>query len=139
VERDAQELAEVRIYVASSFENKEEVRDLYTCLEILGHTITCDWTDHEEPYNYQQLQQWALDDAEGVEHCDALVALIAPGRTQQGTWCEIGMALAWGKPVTMIGIEPTLGKPIFAHLPGIAFYPDLKTFIRVLTARGGRE
>ena len=37
-----------RVYVAASFEQRDEVQNLYKILEKQGHTITADWTKHKE-------------------------------------------------------------------------------------------
>lgn len=36
----------MKIYVASSFLNKDEVRQSYDLLKAAGHSITWDWTHH---------------------------------------------------------------------------------------------
>jgi hypothetical protein len=36
-----------RVYVAASFEQREEVRDLHAQVVEAGHTITADWTTHK--------------------------------------------------------------------------------------------
>lgn len=36
------------VYIAASFEQRDEVRDLHAQIKEAGHTITADWTTHKE-------------------------------------------------------------------------------------------
>lgn len=45
----------------------------------------------------------AFADIVGVRKANVLIVLMDEDRQFRGTWCEVGMALAWGKPCYFIG------------------------------------
>ena len=91
----------MKIYVAGNFaEDRPRCRSIAVELTKFKHEITMQWYDVEPkdfgPHN-------AFADIAGVRDSDCLVVLMDEDRNFRGTWCEIGMALAWGKPIYFIG------------------------------------
>lgn len=96
----------MRIYVAAKFEEKERVKALYDALEKAGHQITHKWIGEdasglvgEALKSYLRTQ--ADRDVEGVVSCDVLVLL--PHEKGRGLYVELGVALAFVKPVVAVG------------------------------------
>lgn len=110
----------MRVYVASKFENTEEVHRVMDALKAAGHTITHDWT-HENPGNREGaektafLVECATKDMEGVQTADALFLINHPNG--KGMWTELGMAIAWNIPVFFACPERAYN--IFTELPGV--------------------
>lgn len=69
----------MKVYVASAFGNREEVKQVMAALRILGHKITHDWTneaiDPAWPREQQEtyLQDCGASDLAGVLAADVLV------------------------------------------------------------------
>src|SRR5574341_1710104 len=93
----------MRLYVAGKWAESAYCRDVMDMLKVLGHEITCDWTGHIHP---EKSEKYALEDQEGVRRCDVLLALMPnPSIFYKGAWIEIGMAIAYGKKVVIVGEE----------------------------------
>lgn len=92
----------MKIYVAAKWCDRETVRLIYSRLVAAGHCITLDWTHHEND-SLEDKIRWAELDIEGVRQCDCLVAVFQYERHQRGAFMEVGAALAWSKPVIVIG------------------------------------
>ncbi len=105
----------MKFYVAGKFEDKERVRLAQRCIEAAGHEITHDWTMAEALGGRSE----ARDDMEGVKDADALLFVnVDPDLLYAGSLVEIGMAVAWDKPVYFINTEH-MKRNVFYHLPGI--------------------
>jgi hypothetical protein len=106
----------LKIYVASKFENKQQVRAVQQRLIDLGHTISHDWTNEAEgdrkgPELDAYLQECAIKDYNGVLEADAVLLITQPN--MRGAFTELGMALAWGRVCYVVGRTGN----IFEHLP----------------------
>jgi nucleoside 2-deoxyribosyltransferase len=104
----------MKIYVASAFENKHMVRQVYWLLGQWGHEVTYDWTRHEPTEDRLLRQKYALADIMGVQEADALL-LLQPGNS--GTHVELGAALSYGLPVAIVGENER--NSIFYDMPGV--------------------
>lgn len=98
-----------RVYVASKFENTDAVRDAYARLRALGFVITFDWTgcavtDPGYPHEHAQA------DFTGVASADLFLLIDHPG--MKGAFVELGIALAYEKPVYIVGAVSC----VFVHL-----------------------
>ena len=109
------------IYVAGKWEEKQQVRIVQQTLRNAGHSITHDWTvlelAHEAPaghmsakeiypgkwYYLEELQSQANADLDGVAEAEVFVAVCVKDYRYAGTFTEMGMALAFGIPVYIIG------------------------------------
>lgn len=100
------------IYVAGKWEDRELIRKIHEELVSMGHTITCDWTNHTE---HRHAVDYAIEDLEGVRQCDLLIAYMKKPYMYKGVWAEIGGALILNKPVLVIGDQGDSG--IFINHP----------------------
>lgn len=119
-----------KIYVASKFENKEEVREAHRKLRAAGYEITFDWTPHDDSHaetlglsRDEYLKQCALDDYNGVYDADYLVLIPYPN--MRGAFIETGMAIAQGTPVLIVG-DDTSFRNVFSHLSIVRHFASLE-------------
>jgi nucleoside 2-deoxyribosyltransferase len=128
----------VNLYVIGKFEEKRAVRQVMDRLRHLGHNITHDWTlDDAAGRKGEELESYLIWCAEkcldGVMDADALVFLVHP--KCQGAHTEVGLAIAWGRPVYTIGME--LSTNIFLKMPKYV-YP-FKNLDEVLAFMGSTD
>jgi len=95
----------LKIYVAGKWQERDLIREIMKSLRDLGHEITCDWTDHEYPTENikEKLAKYAVIDIEAVTACDVLIFYAENNLPYAGAFCEMGAALALGKPVFIVG------------------------------------
>jgi hypothetical protein len=123
-----------RIYVAASFEQRDEVRALYKRLREAGHTITADWTTHKEIISLESdeertalKQKYAIEDTEGVTSA-TVYALLLSERKSTGAHIELGIALGANiDRICLIGM-PDESQLFYSH-PAITVYPDIDAFL----------
>lgn len=110
----------MKIYVAGKCGDRLRVVEVMEKLKSLGHEITCDWTKHELHEN-----DWrdAVEDIEGVQNCDLLIAIMIDTFNYKGVWAEIGAALALDKRVIVVGNGH--GGAVFLSHPNILTVRDL--------------
>lgn len=99
------------IYVAGSSKDAAEVSRYMRELEAEGHIITHDWTaailageSPNEGLSEARARELAKECRRGVRYAGEVHVLT--GSRTIGAWIEMGMALAWDKPIRLIG-EPT--------------------------------
>lgn len=116
----------MRIYVASKFENTEQVRSVMASLRAAGHTITFDWTTHNQadrqgPELYSYLQSCATDDAQGVLSAGAVLLLPVTAETPMaGAFTELGIAIARGIRVVVVdAFAESRQNNVFYFMPGV--------------------
>lgn len=102
----------MKVYLASSFLNKEAARSAMNMLEDNGFTITTDWTVHEGLPELEVLKQEASEDLRGVKDADVFI-MLWPGR--MGSNAELGAALAYGKPCILVGGVNRFDSVYFNH------------------------
>jgi hypothetical protein len=123
----------MKIYVAAR--SQEAGRALRDRLISLGHTVTSSWLDASDygtdaartPGN-RRLNALACD--ADVVACDALVMIAGDG-LKGGRHVELGMALALGKCVYVLG-EP---ENVFHWHPGVAVFKDVSHFEEFLNPK----
>jgi len=86
----------MKIYIASSLHNAEQVRNWRDALAPFGITLTFDWT---QPPTQDRVKLAALEMA-GIRDAEAFILLL-PGR--KGAHVELGAALALGIPAFLVG------------------------------------
>ncbi len=103
----------MKIYVASSLFNRQNVKAVMNKIIESGHQITYDWTAHGKVERSQKELMQEICDAEvkGVKECDALL-LLSPSRT--GSHVELGIAIALDKPI-FLHIEDSEFKSFYMH------------------------
>ena len=94
----------IKLYIAAKLENHEQhnwVRDRLAPFA----TLTYDWTTHGSVKGTSPARTGEVADREmnGVERADAVIVLLPGGR---GTHAELGMALAFGKPLGIYSPNP---------------------------------
>lgn len=119
----------MKIYVAGKWEEREEVRKLQQQLRHLGHQITVDWTWHERD-DPGFPTQYAVDDIKGVIACNAYVGIFKNGLSYKGALVEMGVALACGKMVFIIG--HAIDSCLFVSHPSVQKFETELEFISFL-------
>ncbi len=128
-----------KIYFAARYQHHPKLVVLASHLRALDIETTSRWIqgEHQAPdadlhTNAPLVQQFALEDLEDVCAADTLVALAEPLRahTRGGRHVELGMALALGKRVIVVG-EP---ENVFHLLPGVQIVPSLDALVHLLVA-----
>lgn len=122
-----------KIYVASSFLNKDLASRLMGDLREAGHSITHDWTTEStngmapiERAVY--LEECAREDLQGVLDCDTLVLIDHP--KARGAYTEFGAALALGKRIFVLLAEAEPN--IFLRLPQVMHLANFDDLLKVL-------
>ncbi len=86
----------MKIYIASRFHKKEEVKKLYKLFRDKGYEISSDWTLHKriKPYKKNQkiASQYATEDVNGVKNSDIFIMINDNAGT--GLYTELGVAIA---------------------------------------------
>lgn len=108
----------MNVYVIGKYEEKEVVRNAMGLLTQSGHKITHDWTlDDASGMEGETLSRYLNECAEkcvnGVIACDVVLFLVHP--KCQGAHTEVGMAIAYGRPVYLVNHE--LSTNIFFNMP----------------------
>lgn len=96
----------MNIYVSGSRHEIPRVREVMDILRQLGHKVTFDWTVHFDKNGItdpEYLAECALDDFKGVCSADLVVALFENGHAYKGTCAELGVAVARGIKVIVVG------------------------------------
>lgn len=107
----------MRVYVATSFQNIAEAREVMTALRILGHSITHDWTNEAvdpswpEWQQAEYLQECGSHDYRGVIDADCLVLI--NHEKSRDAMAEFGIALGRGIPVVVL--FPERRSSVFFH------------------------
>jgi nucleoside 2-deoxyribosyltransferase len=102
----------MKVYVATKWEEKGRAREVMDQLEAAGHSITYDWTTSEQ-FSSEQ----ARLDLYGVMTADALVFLAEQDLNYRGAYVELGVALATGIPVIVVG--RAIDRCLFVTLPTV--------------------
>lgn len=105
-----------KIYVASSLDRCERIKQIINVLESKGLSITYDWTDHGRVFNEKNLAEIAILEEQGVKDCDILLMVLPGGG---GTHFEFGVAYTLNKPIVILEDEPNIEQKSFYYLPGI--------------------
>jgi hypothetical protein len=97
----------VKIYIASR--NQEAGQRLRALVQSLGHQVTSRWLDEAQytgiPAEQQEKVRAAIENLEDVQSADLLILRAEPDGSfvPGGKHVETGAALAWGKPVLVLG------------------------------------
>lgn len=99
-----------KIYVASAFANKDEVRQVQAYLTAAGHEITHDWTVEDASHLTPRSREWwsflfdcGAHDLIGIENADAVVVIAHP--EMRDTRFEMGYAIGSGCPVFLLNAD----------------------------------
>lgn len=117
----------VKCYVASKYENKEDVRKLMYALIEHGHTITEDWTHSlEENNNNAAVACW-----QGVVNCEVFIGLFDKPYQFKGAYVELGIAIALHKIIVIIGHHADA--QTFIHLSWLHKFETIEEFLEYIT------
>ena len=120
----------MRGYVASKYENKEEVRKAQRLLEESGHVITHDWTwEDDAGKKGEELRVYrsncASKDYNGVASGDFI--FLINFLHCAGAYTEFGIALACNKLIVVVdGHHPEKTHNIFFYLPGVNHFDTIE-------------
>lgn len=113
----------MKIYLCSRYQRFPEMQLYAAKLEKLGHTIVSTWINgaHQNANDDESAwAQFAAKDMADLSNADCVVAFTEypdSGYSRGGRHVELGMALAWGKLVWVVGhIEN-----IFCTLPEVNY------------------
>lgn len=120
----------MKVYVASSFLRKDSVREMHALLRRAGHEITCDWTGEDATgmsgaVLWRYMERAAMMDRDGVIAADVVIVLHDDrGRAMHA---EMGMAVALGKPVIVVGGKTPadeIMRSVFYYLPATVIHVE---------------
>lgn len=134
----------MKIYLASRFGRRDEMREYEKELKNAGHVCTANWLWAEEPderdgggmraISDEDKARYAIVDMEDVAKSDVLVAFTeAPGvegGSRGGRHVEFGAALAFNKEVLIVGPREN----IFHYLPGLRQFDSFDKALKALEA-----
>jgi hypothetical protein len=136
----------MKVYVASSFSRKDDVRAMQELLRAEGHEITYDWTPEDASGLagvdlYEALLGGAERDYAGVRDAEVLVVL--HDDRGRGMATEFGIAIGLDKPIVVVGARVAQGemRNVFYYLTGVihADTPnEARGVVRQLAAVKGR-
>ncbi len=122
----------MKLFVAGKIGKEEKARKVMQMIRQAGHQVTFDWTSipHLSPYedNEEMARKAAILEEQAVAECDALILLA--DEQGIGMYVELGMALARGKPVFVIGgeIAPTM----FLYHPSVQRVKTVSEALNIL-------
>ncbi len=133
----------MKIYLASRFSRRLEMKDVRTQLEALGHQVTSRWlyeeiqavevTISELPFRYNQ--RCAENDLEDVSIANAVVSFTeGPDTGTRGDrHIEAGFGLGQGKRMLAVGHREN----IFHYLPEVEFFETKDALFHALKTEAG--
>lgn len=123
----------MKIYLAGRFEDQFLLREASYMLIMLTHEIASTWLWSDDPYETEKEKALiALKDYRDIQACDTLVLyshLCEPLPTRQAHSTELGLALAMGKRVIIVGVKT---ENVFHHLPSIEYCPAWGDLMKLL-------
>jgi nucleoside 2-deoxyribosyltransferase len=100
----------VRVYFASKLRHGGRWRTL--CASAHQFVAYARWLKHTSigtPDTPDNASTFWLEDQQDVKHADVVVVYAEPGEHLRGALVEAGMAIAYGKPVVVVGDHPDYG------------------------------
>ena len=120
----------LRVYLASPYGRKEDLRNYAIELQSLGMVVTSRWLDEPDKPTVQlhevahtTLREYATRDIDDVTTADVMVLFTDPTKTiiRAGRHVEFGMALALNIPILVVGLEH---ENIFHMLPEVKHFAN---------------
>lgn len=113
----------IKFYIASSFQNKEKVKELSKILKQNGNIHSYDWTQNDRATSIESLHNIGEKEKNGVMDSDFLVVLLPGGK---GTHIELGIALGLGKRIYLYSPNDEINDyektSTFYHVEGVNQY-----------------
>lgn len=119
----------MRIYLAATYGQMLEMRNIASKLRDAGHEITARWIDGKE--EGQTKGFGARMDIADIDYADTIISFtLAPHtlHTGGGRHFEMGYAYCAGKRTIIIGLK---GEHIFHFLPSVEHYETLDDLLKV--------
>lgn len=132
----------MNIYLMARYSRHPEMQQIAHALHARGHLVTSRWIWGEHQASDEAIgtgtlgvfeQRLARDDMEDLARADCCVGFSEPLRTatRGGRHVELGMALAWGKRIVVVGGA----EHVFHALPQVIHVPDVNAFLTWVEAR----
>ncbi|MER2169581.1 MAG: nucleoside 2-deoxyribosyltransferase [Psychrobacillus psychrodurans] len=120
----------MKFYIASSFQNIKQVRELAELLMGKGWKHTYDWTDNLKAESYAHLAEIGKKEMNAVSESDLLIVILPAGK---GSHIEMGIALALEKSIYLFSTCKSAYNfdqtSTFYHVDGVNRYVgDLNSF-----------
>lgn len=120
----------MKFYIASSFQNIKQVRELAELLKGKGWKHTYDWTDNQKVESYARLAEIGKKEMNAVSESDLLIVILPAGK---GSHIEMGIALALEKSIYLFSTCKSAYNfdqtSTFYHVDGVNRYVgDLNSF-----------
>jgi len=125
----------MKIYLAADYARKEEMQRVRDVLVPFGHSITSQWIDRPSAIQAFGIGGARIDtkicmeiariNMQNLYDADRLLLFTSGELSRGGRHTEFGMALAWDKPIHIIG--PC--EHSFHCLPSIRQYANWPTFL----------
>lgn len=95
----------MKVYIATALERIADHNALRDALAAQGITLTYDWTAHGSVWREgpDRIREVAVAEIQGVLDADMVIVLLPGGR---GTHTELGAAIAAGKTVLLVTLDP---------------------------------
>jgi len=127
----------MKFYVASSFNNIDQVRYLCRKLKSLGHIHTYDWTQNDKASTLEDLKQIGQLEKDAVAAADLVVVILPGGK---GSHIELGIALGLNKKIILYCPDKSIYNfnttSTFYHLPEVEkFIGTLDELVENLSSR----
>ena len=114
----------MKIYLASLWSRREEMREVEKRLIAEGHMSTARWLWTTAPNEAKFWAPEALKDVEDIMESDAVLTFTQPYKSMNsggGRHFELGAAFAWSKLIVGVGEQEI----VFHHLPTMHFFDTL--------------
>jgi nucleoside 2-deoxyribosyltransferase len=92
----------LKFYIASSFKNIDNVRNVAEQLKARGFIQTYDWTTHTGIDSLQELAAIGAKEKEAVLHAEIFIIMLPAGK---GSHVELGLALGVGKAIYLYSAD----------------------------------
>lgn len=98
-----------KVYLAGPWDDRAMMPSIAKLFEDAGFEITHKWWEHEKPAGDNKVPDpnfariCAVQDYNGV--CNADVLVLLNSSYSEGKAVELGLAMAWSKPIVVIGRE----------------------------------
>ncbi len=132
----------MRIYLASRYSRRTELRGYGAALRQLGHTITASWLFETPAWVDDGVRlgstdainaRVAVQDTADIDACDTLIGFTDEplyGFNRGGKDREIGYAMGKGKRVLLVGVHQCC----FDFHPSVTHFPDWQSCLDYLKA-----
>lgn len=127
------------IYLASRYQDHPLMREWRNELEKRGFVVRSRWIEgnHEitDVDNDSERRRFALEDMEDLRRASLVIVRSDPSFFRSGRGgrhVELGMALAWGKPIILVGEREN----VFHWLHDITVVPTFEDAIRNIRQQG---